>query len=127
MTEGYIQKDFGKRTKRYCQTMELRDDAELIRRYCEAHDEPHFRPEVLAGMREVGIMEMEVYIVGTRLVMIVDAPEDFNWDKAMARLATLPGQEDWEAYVAQFQQCDANATSDQKWQMMKRIFHIYDK
>ena len=123
MTEGYIQKDFGKRTKRYCQTMELRDDAELIRRYCEAHDEPHFRPEVLAGMREVGIMEMEVYIVGTRLVMIVDAPEDFNWDEAMARLATLPGQEDWEAYVAQFQQCDANATSDQKWQMMKRIFH----
>lgn len=107
--------------------MELRDDAELIRRYCEAHDEPHFRPEVLAGMREVGIMEMEVYIVGTRLVMIVDAPEDFNWDEAMARLATLPGQEDWEAYVAQFQQCDANATSDQKWQMMKRIFHIYDK
>lgn len=127
MTEGYIQKDFGKRTKRYCQTMELRDDAELIRRYCEAHDEPHFRPEVLAGMREVGIMEMEVYIVGTRLVMIVDAPEDFNWDEAMALLATLPGQEDWEAYVAQFQQCDANATSDQKWQMMKRIFHIYDK
>ena len=127
MTEGYIQKDFGKRTKRYCQTMELRDDAELIRRYCEDHDEPHFRPEVLAGMREVGIMEMEVYIVGTRLVMIVDAPEDFNWDEAMARLATLPGQEDWEAYVAQFQQCDANATSDQKWQMMKRIFHIYDK
>lgn len=127
MTEGYIQKDFGKRTKRYCQTMELRDDAELIRRYCEAHDEPHFRPEVLAGMREVGIMEMEVYIVGTRLVMIVDAPENFNWDEAMARLATLPGQEDWEAYVAQFQQCDANATSDQKWQMMKRIFHIYDK
>lgn len=127
MTEGYIQKDFGKRTKRYCQTMELRDDAELIRRYCEAHDEPHFRPEVLAGMREVGIMEMEVYIVGTRLVMIVDAPEDFNWDEAMARLATLPGQEDWEAYVAQFQQCDANATSDQKWQMMERIFHIYDK
>ncbi|MBR4307886.1 MAG: L-rhamnose mutarotase [Bacteroidaceae bacterium] len=127
MTEGYVQKDFGKRTQRYCQTMELRDDTELIRRYCEAHDEPHFRPEVLAGMREVGIMEMEVYIVGTRLVMIVDAPEDFNWDEAMARLATLPGQEDWEAYVAQFQQCDANATSDQKWQMMKRIFHIYDK
>lgn len=127
MTEGYVQKDFGKRTKRYCQTMELRDDAELIHKYCEAHDEPHFRPEVLAGMREVGIMEMEVYITGTRLVMIVDAPEDFNWDEAMARLATLPGQEDWEAYVAQFQQCDANATSDQKWQMMKRIFHIYDK
>lgn len=127
MTEGYVQKKFDKLTKRFCQTMDLKDDAALIAKYIEAHDEPHFRPEVLQGMREVGIMEMEVYITGNRLVMIVDAPEDFNWDEAMARLATLPGQEDWEAYVAQFQQCDANATSDQKWQMMDRIFHIYDK
>lgn len=54
MTKGYIQKDHGKRTKRYVQTMELKDSEELIRRYCEAHDELHMRPEVLAGMREVG-------------------------------------------------------------------------
>ena len=127
MTEGYIQKEHGARVKRFCQIMELKDDAELIRRYCQAHDEEHFRPEILAGMREVGILEMEVYILGNKIVMIVDAPEDFSWDDAMARLATLPGQQDWEEYVAQFQNCDANATSDKKWKMMSRIFHIYDK
>ena len=115
------------KTKRYCQTMELKDDAELIRKYCLAHDEQHFRPEIMAGMREVGILEMEVYIAGNRLVMIVEAHEDFNWDDAMARLATLPGQQEWEEYVAQFQNCSAEATSDEKWQMMTRIFHIYDK
>lgn len=78
MTKGYIQKDHGKRTKRYVQTMELKDSEELIRRYCEAHDELHMRPEVLAGMREVGILEMELYRLGTQVVMIVDAPEDFD-------------------------------------------------
>ncbi|NPD82513.1 L-rhamnose mutarotase [Prevotella sp. PINT] len=127
MTKGYIQKDHGKRTKRYVQTMELKDSEELIRRYCEAHDELHMRPEVLAGMREVGILEMELYRLGTQVVMIVDAPEDFDWDTAMAKLAQLPGQDDWEAYVAQFQQCNPTDTSDQKWKMMDRIFRIYDK
>lgn len=127
MTEGYLQKDHGRRTKRYCQIMELRDDAELIRRYVEAHSEEKARSIVLKGIREVGIEEMEVYLLGNRIVMIVDAPEYFNWDEAMAKLATLPGQAEWEAYVSQFQQCDANATSDQKWQMMTRIFHLYEK
>ena len=51
-------------------------------------------------------------------------PDDFNWDEAMARLATLPRQAEWEAYVAQFQGCDANATSDEKWQMMERMFYL---
>lgn len=125
MNNGYLQKDFGCRTKRFCQTMELKSDPELIKKYILAHDEQHFRPEILEGMHEVGILEMEVYITGNRIVMIVDAAEDFDWDTAMSRLATLPGQQDWEEYVAQFQQCDASATSDQKWQMMQRIFHIY--
>ncbi len=127
MTKGYIQKDHGKRIKRYVQSMELKDNEELIRRYCEAHDELHMRPEVLAGMREVGILEMELYRLGTQVIMIVDAPEDFDWGTAMAKLAQLPGQDDWEAYVAQFQQCNPTNTSDQKWKMMDRIFRIYDK
>ena len=69
---------------------------------------------------------MEVYLIGHRLVMVVDTPIDFNWDAAMARLATLPRQAEWEAFVAQFQKCDASATSDEKWQMMERIFHLYE-
>ena len=70
---------------------------------------------------------MEVYILGNRIVMIVDVAEDFDWASAMSRLATLPGQAEWEAYVAQFQNCNSSATSDEKWQMMTRIFHLYDK
>lgn len=126
MTEGYIQKRYSGTVKRYCQTMDLKDDPELIKRYCEAHDEMHARPEVLEGMREVGILEMELYRLGSRVVMIVETPEDFDWDTAMARLATLPGQADWEEYVAQFQMCKPGQTSDEKWQMMDRIFRIYD-
>lgn len=122
--EGYKTKEFGMPVKRYCQTMELKNDAELIRRYREAHDKAHFWDEIKEGIMAVGILEMEIYLLGNRLFMIVDAPLDFNWDEAMARLATLPRQQEWEEYVAMFQDCDANATSDQKWQMMERIFNL---
>lgn len=44
-------------------------------------------------------------IVGNRLFMIVETALDFDWDTAMARLATLPRQAEWEDYVAAFQQC----------------------
>ena len=34
--------------------------------------------------------------------MIVETPLNFDWDKAMAKLATLPRQAEWEEYVANF-------------------------
>ena len=124
-TEGYKVQEYHGPVKRYCQTMDLRDNAELIRKYKEAHDRDHFWDEIKQGIRSVGILEMEIYILGTRLFMIVETPLDFDWDSAMVRLATLPRQEEWETYVAQFQQCNENTTSDEKWRMMERMFYLY--
>ena len=69
---------------------------------------------------------MEIYILGTRLFMIVETPLDFEWDTAMARMATLPRQEEWEAYMAIFQQANAGASSAEKWQLMDRMFYLYE-
>lgn len=125
-TEGYKAKFHGVPVKRYCQTMELKDDSELIRRYREAHDKEHFWDVIKEGIKAAGILEMEIYILGNRLFMIVEAPLDFDWDEGMRRMAAQPRQQEWEAHVAQFQQCDAAATSDQKWQMMERMFYLYE-
>lgn len=123
--EGYRTKEYGQPVKRYVQTMELKDDDKLIKKYREAHDSEHSWKEIRDGIRQVGILEMEIYIVGNRLVMVVDTPLDFNWDDAMRRLATLPRQQEWEEYVARFQCCDEKATSDEKWQMMELMFYLY--
>ena len=124
--EGYKQKYFGVPTKRYVQTLELANDPELIKQYKKWHSEEYQWKEIRDGIKEVGILEMEIYILGTKLVMIVDAPLDFDWDSAMARLSTLPRQAEWEAFVAKFQGCSAEARSDEKWQMMDRMFYLYD-
>lgn len=126
MTEGYIQTPREGRVKRYVQTLDLRDDPEMIREYRKWHSEEFHWKEIREGIKAVGILEMEIYILGTRLVMIVDAPEDFDWTEAMNRLATLPRQAEWEAFVAKLQGCRADARSDEKWQMMERMFRLYD-
>ena len=106
--------------KRYCQTLDLVEDEELISSYVEAHS--HVWPEIIEGQRAVGIIDMQIYRRGNRLFMICDTVDDFDWEKDMARLASLPRQAQWEAYVAQFQGCAADARSDEKWQMMEKIF-----
>jgi len=126
MMDGFIQKQYGQRVKRYVQTLDLRDDPDMIREYRKWHSEKHHWREIREGIKAVGILEMEIYILGTRLVMIVDAPEDFDWTEAMNRLATLPRQAEWEAFVARLQGCRADARSDEKWQMMERMFRLYD-
>lgn len=124
--DGYRQKQHAGSIKRFVQTLTLNSDEEARREYIKWHSPEHNWKEIRDGIREVGIIEMEIYILGNTLVMIVDAPEDFDWEKAMARLATLPRQAEWEAFVSQFQGCSTNATSDEKWQMMQRIFFLYD-
>lgn len=106
--------------KRYCQTLTLVDDEELISKYVEAH--AHVWPEIIAGQREVGIVDMQIYRRGRSLFMIMDTADDFDFGRDMARLAGLPRQAEWEAYVAQFQGCAADASSADKWQLMERIF-----
>ena len=124
--EGYVQKISGGRVKRYVQFLEISDDPELVAQYRKWHSEEYNWKEVREGIREVGILEMEIYILGSRLVMIVDAPADFRWDEAMARLATLPRQAEWEAFVARMQGADPAAPSTSKWQLMDRIFTLND-
>ena len=124
--DGYRQKRYGVPTKRYVQTLELRSNEEARREYIKWHSKEYSWKEIRDGIRGVGILEMEIYILGDMLVMIVDAPLDFDWDTAMQRLATLPRQAEWEAFVSQFQGCSADATSDEKWQMMERMFYLYE-
>ena len=126
MTQGYRVKEYNGPVKRYCQTLDLKDNPELIAEYRRRHSDGEAWDERLDGRRSVGILEMEIYIVGTRLFMIVETPLDFEWDTAMARMATLPRQEEWEAYMSIFQQADAGASSAEKWQLMDRIFHLYE-
>ena len=124
-TTGYPVQEYRQQVKRYCQTLDLKDNPELIAEYRKRHSEGEAWQEIMDGIREVGILEMEIYLVGTRLFMIVETPLDFNWSEAMSRLSTLPRQQEWEDYMSEFQVAPPGASSDEKWVLMERIFHLY--
>ena len=108
--------------KRYCQTLELYNDSELIRAYVAEHQ--HVWPEIKAGIREVGILDMQIYIHEHTLFMIVDTVDEFDWIKDNECLAKLPRQAEWEAYMSRFQRSLPGQASHEKWKMMERIFKL---
>ncbi len=124
--EGVFVRDYGQPVKRYVQILDLKDDDQLIEAYIKQHSKPHMWREIIDGIKAVGILEMELYIQGNRLVMIVETPLDFDWNKAMSKLAKLPRQQEWEDWNAQYQDCKIGETSDEKWKLMDRMFHLYE-
>lgn len=124
--QGYKMKEYSMPVKRYCQTLNLKNNPELIAEYRRIHSRAEAWPEIRKGIRSVGILEMEIYLLGSLLFMIVETPVDFDWETAMERLAHLPRQKEWEDYVARFQECAPGSTSAEKWKLMERIFYLYD-
>lgn len=109
-------------SQRIIQTLDLVDNPELIAFYREAHR--HVWPEITEGIRSVGITQMDIFIEGTRLTMILELADGVDRDEAMARLATLPRQAEWEEYVGRCQQCAPGSSSGAKWRPMEQIFSL---
>jgi L-rhamnose mutarotase len=88
--------------KRYCKILTLKNDSELIRQYKEVHGIDNAWPEITNGMKEVGIIEMEIYIHGNILFMIMDTVSDFDHEKAMTELAKKASKKNGKAMFQGF-------------------------
>jgi L-rhamnose mutarotase len=127
MTKHSIMKDYLKNQsytsfKRYCKFLKLQDNPFLIERYKQVHGPGMVWPEITKGMKEVGILDMEIYIHGNSVFMIMETVPDFDHDKAMKELASKPRQNEWECFVSRFQQAGAKSDTPEKWEVMERIF-----
>ncbi|WP_454893003.1 L-rhamnose mutarotase [Alloprevotella tannerae] len=113
-------------TKRYCQTLDLREDPELIAAYKKLHTKEGIWPETLEAIKTSGILEMEIYLLDNRLFMIIEMPANLEWDEVMQKMANMPKQKEWEALTAKYQQVTTKGeNSADKWKLMERIFHLY--
>ncbi|MFD1874814.1 L-rhamnose mutarotase [Hymenobacter bucti] len=110
--------------KRYCKALRLQADTELLAAYRHLHAPGNAWPEITQGMREVGILDMEIYLIDNQAFMLMDTVPEFDHDQAMQTLATKPRQAEWEALVAPFQQTTPDATAAEKWQLLERIYKL---
>lgn len=110
--------------KRFCKHIKLKDDPKLIEEYKILHAKGTGWPEITEGMKQIGIIDMEIYLAGTNLFMIMDTKADFDHEKAMAQLAKLPKQAEWETLVSKYQETNHAASAGEKWRVLERIYKM---
>jgi L-rhamnose mutarotase len=110
--------------RRYCLTLDLQDDPELIAEYKRHHQ--RVWPEITKSIRDSGVRDMEIYLLGTRMFMIMEVEDGFSFAaKARADGENAKVQE-WEALMWKFQKALPLAKAGEKWLPMERIFKLED-
>jgi L-rhamnose mutarotase len=108
--------------KRYCLALDLVDDDKLIKEYEEYHEKVW--PEILASIRDSGIVQMEIYRLSNRLFMLMEVDESFSFENKAKADAENPKVQKWETLMWKYQQAIPGGKPGEKWRMMERIFDL---
>ena len=108
--------------RRYCLTLDLKDDPQLIAEYKNYHRK--IWPEITASIRESGIEDMEIYLLGTRMFMIMEVGDEFSFAKKAKMDLDNPKVREWEELMGRFQNPLPNASPVERWQVMEKVFEL---
>ena len=108
-------------TRRHCFALDLKEDPALIAAYETAHAPGGVWPEVLAGIREQGVVDMQIWRVFDRLLMICEVEEGFPRASSTPDVMTA-----WETEMSRYQKELPQAGTGGKWSPMTRIFDLQD-
>ncbi len=105
---------------RYCLALDLQPDPALIAEYEAMHRAVW--PEILDSIRDSDILHLEIYRIENRLFMILEAGDDFSFEKKAAADAANPKVQEWENLMWRYQKALPTARPGEKWMLMERIF-----
>ena len=108
--------------RRFCLTLDLKDDPALIAEYKRYHDQ--IWPEITQSMRDLGVEDMEIYLLGTRMFMVMEVNETFSFAAKARSDAANPKVREWEELMWKFQKPLPNAKPGEKWMRLERIFKL---
>lgn len=108
--------------QKFCLALDLKESPELIADYERYHQRI---PEAIdKSIREAGITNLEIYRIGTRLFMILEANDDFTFEKKANMDAGNPDVQAWEDLMWRFQKPLKEAKEGEKWLLMNKIFQL---
>ena len=85
---------------RHVLLLDLVDEAEAIARYEAWHAAGAVPREIVHSIRDAGIISMDIYRSGTRLVMVMETDESFDPAAKAAADAANPAVIDWETRMS---------------------------
>ena len=108
---------------RHAFTVNLRDDPAVVDAYVRHHRSVW--PEVQASLLRVGVEAMDIYLLGRRLVMIVEMRDGLDYRAAFtAHAASSPRVAEWERLMTTLQEPVPDARADEWWAAMEPVFHL---
>jgi L-rhamnose mutarotase len=108
--------------RRFCLTLDLKDDPRLIAEYKRYHEK--IWPAITRSIKDSGIDDMEIYLLGTRMFMIMDVDDDFSFAAKSRGDAANPKVREWEEFMWKFQQALPQAKPGEKWVLMEKIYDL---
>jgi L-rhamnose mutarotase len=109
-------------SRRFCLTLDLKDDPKLIAEYKRYHEK--IWPEITRSIKDTGILDLEIYLHGTRMFMILDVDESFSFEKKAQADQRNPKVQEWENLMWKFQKALPETRPGEKWLLMERIFKL---
>jgi len=106
----------------YGLTLLLKDDAAVVERYKHHHRDAW--PEVIARLKEIGITEMKIYLIGRRLFMYMEAVDGFDPDRDFPKLNDLPRYREWDELMSSMQERVPEARDGEWWAAMEEVFDL---
>lgn len=110
--------------KTYCLALDLKDDPALIAEYKRMHEPGVIWPEVIESIRSHGILSEQIFLLGTRLVMVLQTTDAFSFEARACADSANSRVRDWEELMWKFQQPLSQASPGQKWVLMDKVFEI---
>ncbi|NKB70727.1 MAG: L-rhamnose mutarotase [Candidatus Latescibacteria bacterium] len=111
--------------KYYGLAIDLVDDPQLIEKYKEYHRQPW--PEPLQGLKEVGIEDMKIFLLGRRMFMFMSTVDQFDPAIDFARyMEQNPKAQEWDDLMRTYQQKLPEAGPDEWWAFMEQVFDLQD-
>lgn len=110
-------------TRRFIRMIDLVDNAVAIAAYEKAHAPGHTPPAVLASQRRHGIVELEMYRLGARLVMVMEVDDRFDPDALDREMQADSVLIDWHRHMSAVQR---PIDGQQGWAEMPCIFRQSD-
>ena len=108
--------------RRYGLTLDLKDDPQLIAEYKRYHDK--IWPEITLSIKDAGIEDMEIYLFGTRMFMVMEVNEQFSFEAKALADRKNPKVREWEELMWKFQEVLPGAKPGEKWLLMEKIFKL---
>lgn len=108
--------------KRFCLALDLKNDPVLMEEYKQYHRQVW--PEILDSIAKAGILQMEIYLIGCRLFMVMETEDNFDPKAKAAMDAANPRVQAWEELMWKYQSALPQARAGEKWIATELIFRF---